>query len=218
MYKDIEPIKVTERVDGGKGAARKLRKEGLIPGVVYNSKSNYKIQFNPKDMHCIHSYADVFPIELNGAQKLVLIRDLQKHPISKRPLHCDLYEVDMDQKISVKVPLHLNGKSIGVQEGGILDQRYRMVPVRCLPREIPEFLETDISHLQINDALTMSEMPEIPGVEILLKPKDILVYINVKGMTAEEEVEGEEGEGEEGEGAEGEAAEGAAAPAAEEGK
>ena len=136
------------------------------------------------------------------AEKLVLVKDLQRHPVTRSLVHADFYEVDVNQKISVEVPINFVGKAAGVDIGGILQPVRRRVEVLCLPLQIPDDIEVDVSPLGIHDAIHISQLPVPEGVEI---PYDadvtivtVLPPVVDESKTAAAEGE-EEGAGEEGE-------------------
>ena len=128
-----------------------------------------------------------------------MIKEMQKHPVSRTVLHLDLYEVSMDQKIKVMVPVVTTGKSPGVEMGGTLQIIRRELEVFCLPDQVPENISIDISALEIGDSFHVEELPLDEAAEI---PADVnFTILTILSPTAEEEeeVEGEEEEGEEGE-------------------
>ena len=150
----------------------------------------------------------------DAASKTAMIRELQIHPVSGNALHVDFYEVDMKRKINVSIPVVTVGKSQGVELGGMLQLVRRELEVLCLPDEIPESIEVDITDLEIGDSLHVDEIEVGENIEI---PADVnFTVITVLAPTLEEEEEEEEEEGVEGEeGAETEEGDEAAEPASE---
>ncbi len=199
----------------GDGPARRMRAEGLIPGVLYGrAKTPHVIEVEERELRRalhgpggMHTILDVVVGDQATAHPSV-VKDFQQHPVSGRLLHIDLQEVRLDQPITVAVSVHLLGESPGAKEGGILSQQIREVNVEALPMEVPEHLELDISALQMGDSLRVADVPPIEGVTYLDDPDTVLVTVMVpRAIEVEEPVEGEEGEeGEEG------AVEGEAAP------
>jgi large subunit ribosomal protein L25 len=108
---------------------------------------------------------------------MVLIREMQRHPVSGRVLHADFYEVDLTERLVVSVPLHFTGKAAGVVAGGILQPVLREVEVECLPTEIPEFLEIDVSGLNIHDAVHVSELKLPEGIIAVGEPTQTIVTV-----------------------------------------
>jgi large subunit ribosomal protein L25 len=148
-----------------KGARHQVRREGRVPGVLYGPKTTpIAVSVNAIDLKNRVAHASSARImrlkssasELDG--KHVLVKDIQRAPVSREILHADLYEVDLTRPLRVEVPLHFVGKPAGVAEGGILQPLVREVEVECLPLEIPEFFEVDVSALGIHDVIHVSAM------------------------------------------------------------
>ncbi len=155
-----------------KGARHQVRREGRVPGVLYGPKTTpMAVSVNALDLKNRVAHAASARImrlkssasELDG--KHVLLKDLQRSPVSREILHADLYEVDLNRAIRVSVPLHFVGKPAGVAEGGILAPLARAVDVECLPLEIPEFFEVDVSPLGIHDVIHVSAMKLVGNVK-----------------------------------------------------
>lgn len=156
-----------------KGAARALRREGRVPAVVYGPKMETEAVsleekvFDKKVGEGTHTHLLRLHSEDSGAgEKLVLVKDVQRHPVTRRLLHADLYEVDVNAKLNVDVPLNFVGKSAGVEMGGILQPIRRSVEVLCLPLKIPDEFEVDVTELGIHDAIHVSDLKPPEGVEI----------------------------------------------------
>jgi len=158
----------------GKQFARRVRNQGMIPAVLYGpGKESRNLEVNPKDLtRAISTKAGentLIDLTVEGeAARVVLLRELQVDTISREYLHADLYEVPMDKKVKVLVPIAVRGEALGVKEGGILDQIIREIEVSCLPTEIPEQLEVDVSALKIGGAAHAKDIPLPPGVEIMV--------------------------------------------------
>ena len=187
MFKTIDPIKITPRGEIGKGVARKLRKDGVLPSVLYGLGGNIPVNVKTSDLQEITSYADVFQVDLDGKVKLVHIKELQLHPVSRQPLHCDLLEIEENIPLEVAIPLRLKGKSEGVAQGGVLNTLIREIPTKCLPRDIPESFDLDITSLDINQSLTIADLSKEAKVDFLLPEKTVLVRV-VEKIIVEEEV------------------------------
>ncbi len=223
-------LKVEFRGNSGKGVARKLRAKGLVPGVFYGVKSapvtlamtpdvlvealsTPKLKNTMLKIECDNK-------DLDG--KFVVVKEIQRHPVSRDFLHVDLMEIYPDYKIRTKVPLKLTGSARGVDEGGTLDQHIRLVEVKCAPRKIPETFEIDVTELEIGDSLKLGDVELGEDIEILGEIRSSVVSVAAprvletietdeeEGEEGEEGVEGEEGEAKEGEAKEGEAKEGEA--------
>ena len=209
-------LKAHVRKTIGKGPARTLRREGRIPAVLYGPKTDsMMLSIDFKEFDQIVKKANIGSVLLNlqiqNGQTLTrsaMIRELQTNPVTGAFLHVDFYEIDMQRKIKVSVPVVTRGKSAGVEEGGLVQIVRRELEVFCLPTAIPEAIEVDISDLTIGDSIHVQEIPLLGDIE-LAADVDFTV-ITVLAPKVEEVVEEEElEEGEEAaleEGAEGEAA------------
>lgn len=208
-------LEVLARETRGDGPARRLRAEGLIPGILYGRSEPQAISVEERELRRalhgpggMHTILDVVVGDQAQTHPSVL-KDFQQHAVSGRLLHIDLQEVRLDQPITASVSVQLLGESPGAKEGGILSQQIREVSVEALPMEVPERLELDISSLQMGDSLRLADVAPIEGVTYLDDPDTVLVTVSAPRALEVEEVVVEEGE-------EGEAlAEGEAAPAAE---
>jgi large subunit ribosomal protein L25 len=164
-------IQIEPREAGTKGKAKRLRREGKLPGVFYGPKAQtVPLEVNKKDF--LTRVADLEGSHLirikSGspllADKVALVKEMQFHPITGEVVHADFYEVDLTAKIRVKVPLHFVGKAAGVVRGGILQPIVREVEVECLPMDIPEFFNVEVSALDIGDSLHVTELAMPEGV------------------------------------------------------
>jgi large subunit ribosomal protein L25 len=171
-------LEVALRTEKGKGPARRMRREGRIPGVLYGrGKDTYSLSLKPEDLKKILSSGArenaliALKVMGEGAEKIgnqvVMLKDLQADPILRTYLHADFYIVAMDEKIEVEIPIRLTGKAEGTKVGGILEQPRREVRVRCLPSDIPEFIEVDVSNLNIGDSIHVQDIPSSAQYEIL---------------------------------------------------
>lgn len=164
-------IQIEPRETGAKGKAKRLRREGKLPGVFYGPKAqSVPLELNRKEF--LTRVADLEGSHLirikSGspllADKVALVKEMQFHPVTGEVLHADFYEVDLTAKILVKVPLHFVGKAVGVVRGGILQPIVREVEVECLPMDIPEFFNVEVSELDIGDSLHVTELVMPEGV------------------------------------------------------
>ena len=214
-------LQASVRKSTGNGPARVLRRAGQIPAVLYGRRTEpILLSVNTKDFELILKKGSFGQFILNlviqngkKVTKAAMIKELQTHPVSGSLIHIDFYEVDMKRQIKVMVPIITTGKSVGVEEGGMLNIVRRELEVFCLPGDIPESIEIDISELTIGDSIHLEDVPLGENVEISSDVNYTVVTV-LSPKVEEEEVEEEEGEElEEGEeGAEGEAAEAEAKP------
>jgi large subunit ribosomal protein L25 len=215
-------LQVTEREARGTGASRRLRREGIIPGVLYG-------RGNPPQPICVaerelrrvltgagglHAILDVV-LEGQKTTHASILKDYQQDPLRGKMTHFDLQEVRLDQPIHATVSVHLMGEPVGSREGGVLSQVSREINVEALPMEIPEHLELDVSEMQIGDTLRLVDLGAMEGVTFLDDPEET-VLATVTLPTREVEPEETLEEGEEGELAEGEEAPEGAADSPEE--
>ncbi len=205
----------------GNGPARSLRRAGRLPAVLYGPKTEpVLLSINIKDLEQTlkHGSASQLILNLiiqNGKKitKSAMIKELQTHPVSGNFIHIDFYEIDMKRKIKVMVPVVTKGKSKGVELGGMLNIVRRELELFCLPGDIPEAIEIDITDLEIGDSIHINDVPLGDNVEISSDVNFTVVTVLspvVEEVVEEvEEEELEEAEAEAEAEAEGEAAEGA---------
>ena len=165
MEKPVLNAEVREQK--GKEIAKKLRTKGLIPAVFYGPHSEtLALMVDPKELsNTLRTEAgENVIIDLNirkgeeSFQKMVMLKEIQIHPLQRRTLHADFYEVSMDEMITLEVPVHLLGKSEGVKVGGILEQVLRTIQIQCFPGDIPRSIDVDVSPLKIGDSIHVKEL------------------------------------------------------------
>jgi large subunit ribosomal protein L25 len=220
---------VAQRERLGSAESRRLRKEGLVPGVLYGNGEPVAISISERELRRAltgsagrHAILDV-EVDGKGQTRASILKEFQVHPVRGGIAHVDLQEVRLDKVISASVAVHLIGgeDAPGVREGGVLSQPLREVTVEALPLEVPEHLDLDVSGMDIGGTLRISDLTAPEGVTLLDDPEMVVATVTaptkvVEPEPTEEELAALEAEGEEGEeGAEGEAAEGAAEPEAE---
>jgi large subunit ribosomal protein L25 len=199
----------------GKGASRKIRMGANIPGVLYGPETKpVSILLNSKELAALlrqpGSSGKLINLNLAPEKRArkVVIRELQRDPVSGDYEHVDLYQVSMKKKLHVTARLHLTGTPEGVKLGGIMQHVIREIDIACLPSDIPDRIEIDVSHLAIGDSVHVSDLG-IDKVDILTNPKRTIVTVVPPTVIKVEEpaVAAEEAEelAEEGEAAEGEA-------------
>ncbi|HUM09919.1 MAG TPA: 50S ribosomal protein L25 [Myxococcaceae bacterium] len=179
---------LTARVrDGaGKGPARRLRAEGLVPAVVYGRhlETPVHIAVDPievkKAIATPHRLNTLLTLKLEGQpERLVLLKDYQQDPVSREMLHADFIDVHENEQIKVNVPLLLVGKPVGVTEGGILSQSRRELEVYAMPAAIPEKIEADVSHLKIAQSLHINEVKLPQGVRVKTQVNYTIAVVSV---------------------------------------
>ena len=217
-------LSLSTRAPEGSRSARRLRREGLVPGVIYGGggdPEHFAVDGRILRNTLAHAGA-ILQVSLDGGgESPVLVKDVQRHPVRGHAVHVDLLRVRMDQAVQTTVVLHLEGaeEAPGVTEGGILSQEHRELNVEALPGDIPEEIVHDVSGMEMNATLTLEAIGAPQGVTLLDEPETVVATITPPTLEpVEEEIEtetelvGEEGaEGEEAEAqAEGDTAEEAA--------
>ena len=191
-------IKAEPRSVQGTGASRRLRRESKVPGVVYGAgKDAQPIEVDHKElwfklkMEAFH--ASILDMELGSEKSQVLLRDYQMHPFRPIILHVDFQRVDANKKIHMSVPLHFVNVEIspGVKvAGGLIEYVLKELEIQCLPKDLPEFIEVDLAHLQAGHSFHLSSLKLPDGVEaVFVKGEDptIATVVIPRVMTADEE-------------------------------
>jgi large subunit ribosomal protein L25 len=195
-------VVATTRQAQGTGASRRLRHQGKVPGILYGGKSdavNIELEHNPL-FHVLKRekfHASVLEMELDGRAERVLLRDFQMHPYRPLVLHIDFQRVAEDQKIHMRVPLHFVGaeNSPAVKlSAAIIGHVRSEVEVSCLPRDLPEFIEVDLSHLTAQDTVHVRDVKLPSGVSAVLRGKEnpVVVSVTLPSVQQEEAVVAEE--------------------------
>lgn len=183
MSAAMHSVTAKPRTESGKGAARRLRHAGLIPAVAYGKDlPATTLAVAPKDIVSIikseRGQNTVLEVKVDGGTDLlVMIKQYTYHPVSRSLEHVDFVQVKLDRPVDVEVPLVTHGKAVGVTLGGLLRQVYRTIPVRCLPDRIPLKVETDVTHLELGDAIATKDLKLPEGVEARLPAEQTLVAV-----------------------------------------
>ncbi|MGH2794276.1 MAG: 50S ribosomal protein L25 [Actinomycetota bacterium] len=214
-------IQAEERAGTGKGVARKLRAVGKVPAVVYGRGMD-PVAVAVDRMSLIRAFKTdagrnvLIDLQFAGDTHLTLARELQRDPVRGTILHVDFLKIARDVAIEVDVPIHIEGEAPGVKEGGVIEHHLWSVRVTCLPGNVPERLDADVSNMVIGDMLRVADLRVPEGVTVLTNPEDAVLGVVVPQiLKVEEEVPAEAVEGVEGEEAVAEGAEGEAAASAE---
>jgi large subunit ribosomal protein L25 len=181
-------LDVVKREGRGKNEARRLRASGKVPGVVYGQREEGKlpegvpVAVDPKAvLHILHSDSGantLITLTLDGKPSQVMVKEYQLDPVTHQLLHADFYQLAMDKAITVTVPVLIKGTPEGVKvQGGMLDFVTRELQVQCLPKDIPEHLDIDVSGLMLHQAIRLRDIPENPKWKALNDPDTMLVHV-----------------------------------------
>lgn len=202
-------LKAAPRADFGSRASRRMRRDGVVPGVVYSGGSDAKpFQVAERDVRSVlHEGAALFDLEIEGSKAVpVVIKDEQHHPVRGSIQHLDLMQVKLDEAIQAEVVLELEGVDTapGVKGGGVLEHVTREITIEALPTEIPDNIVVDVSAMEINETLQLSSVTPPEGVKFVAEDPEEITIVTLSPPRVEEvepEVEEEaelvgEGEGE----------------------
>lgn len=221
-------LDASSRTVRGKGGARQVRREGFVPAVVYGAKDPIAVKVPEREtsrmLQRLHGSSQLVTLRFSaedGGNRQVLVKEVQTTPVGGALLHIDFNEISADHKVRVTVELRAVGTPEGVKLGGTQQTVMYEIPIECLPGQLPDAIEVDVSHMQIGDAIHIGDLSFPEGVRPLAEDDAAVIVISGQMKEEEEEVEAVEGEeGEEAEaaaeGEEGEAEGGAEEPKAEE--
>jgi len=181
--KEVE-LKARPREKVGKQYAKKLRRSGFIPAVVYGPETpTLPLEIESRSFNALLregiSENVIITLSVDGqknGKRKVLIREIQRDPVKGDILHVDFHQISLTKKLTLEVPIHLVGEPVGVKEGGILQHVLRMLEVECLPTAIPDKIEIDVSNLKIGDSIHVGDI-RVENVEILSDPKSSIVSV-----------------------------------------
>ncbi len=201
-----QKLKADRREDSGKGAARKARAAGRVPGVVYGHGADpLHISVDARDLfHTLHTEAGVnvlVDLRVDGDRFLAMPREVQRDHLRGRLLHVDFLRIARDEKITVEVPIQLVGESHGVKEGGVIEHHLWTLQVECFPQDVPTSIDADVSALGLNESLKVEDLQLPDKLELQTPLEEVVVSVvppQVLKLEEEEEAleEAAEGEGE----------------------
>lgn len=178
----------------GKGPSRRLRRDGLIPAIAYGGKKDaLPLAVAPKALKAVllseHGRNSVIELSVEGGESFnAMVREFSIHPISRELMHADFFRVDLDGTVDVSVPFRTTGKPKGVTLGGVLQQTFRDLPIRCRPAQIPVFLELDVTDVDLGASAKVSELKLPEGVTVRLPQDQTVVTVHAPEKREEEEV------------------------------
>ncbi len=176
-------VPAESRRETGKNVNRRLRRRGMIPGVLYGTgKAATPVAVSPAEIGAILKSASgentLFDLDLGGTRRKVILKEFQCEPLRGKLLHADFYEVALDKALQVKVHIDLEGTPVGVKlQGGIVDFVTRELEVECMPADIPEKIAVDISHLELGKHLRVSDLKLGDKVKILAEPDVVIAHV-----------------------------------------
>lgn len=176
---DAISIQIKIKEDCGSRIARKYRKSGLIPAILYGHKQESLMFLLDKKefIKTLNSGVKMVSLKWNSSEETALIKDVQFDTFGKEILHIDFVRIALTEKVTTQVPIVLYGTSQGVKEGGILDHSMKEVEVECLPTEIPKEIRINVSELKVKDSLHMKDIELPPNVKVLENPDAIVVSV-----------------------------------------
>ena len=180
------------RKRSGSGALNSLRREGLIPAVVYGkTQPSFNVRLSRKEVETVlyRTAAEQILVNLTiedlGETKLALVQDVQHDPLTGTITHLDFHAIREDEIIHASVPLELIGEPAGVKAGGLLEHLFHKLEIKCLPKDLPEVIQADVSGLELNASLHVRELTLPPGVKIIADPSVIVAMVSEPKVAAE---------------------------------
>ena len=186
MSKTAFTVDVARREQTGSAACRRLRRAGLVPAVVYGMGLDpFPVSVSPRRIDEVLTSNTgrntIFDLKLGDGgeaqSRAARIKDLTRNPVTSAVMHVDFVRVDLTQTVQVSIPIHLLGEAAGVKEGGNLELIHREVPVECLPGDIPESLDIDVSGLNIGDQIHVRDLTIPENVTLLADPEQVLALV-----------------------------------------
>lgn len=182
----------------GKKDAKSLRKQGLVPCVIYGGDEQFHFSLKKLELEKLVYTPEVFQIEITVGDKTfnTILKDIQFHPVSDAIFHVDFLELFADKTVKVGIPLRLNGTAMGVRNGGKLNVQFRKLDIVGFPKDFPEAIVVDIEKLRIGQSIRVGEV-DVPNCKVLNDPKAVAVMVKAArgamvGSDGEEESESEE--------------------------
>lgn len=181
MSMEIIKLSATNRVGSGKGPSKRLRRTGQIPAIAYGKDlTPSAVAVSPQALLQVlsseHGQNSVIELAVEGADTLtVMVRAYAYHPITRAITHADFMSVKLDQPVAVEVPFKLIGKAKGLVGGGIIQQIFRRIPIRCLPEAIPAVIEVDVTELDVGESIKASSLAHLEGITIALGDDQTIV-------------------------------------------
>jgi large subunit ribosomal protein L25 len=191
-------LKAQKRTEIGRNAIKKVKNDGMVPAVIYGSNLEpINLQINGRELLSLLSHASgeniLVELEIqDGSEKqnaLAMIQEIQHHPLQRQILHVDFHAVSANETVSAEIPIETTGEAVGVKvQGGLLEHILRYLEVECLPGDLPQIIEVDVTNLEVGQSLHVRELNLPPGVEAMTDPEQTVVAV-VESRVEEEVVE-----------------------------
>ncbi|UCB57294.1 MAG: 50S ribosomal protein L25 [Candidatus Omnitrophota bacterium] len=191
-------LKAKMREELGKEAVKKLRKEGLVPAVVYKESKSLNLKVSARDLfEATHTKAGEnviinLQIESKKPVRTTIIKEIQYHPVTADILHVDFNEISLNEVLTVKVPVAVKGEAEGIKEGGVVEHILWEIEIECLPTQIPEDIPVDVSAMKIGDAVLVKDLHLPKEIKVLTDPEATVVTVAVPHVEEAEEAKPEE--------------------------
>lgn len=180
-------LKAEKRIEVGKGAARTLRKQGILPAVLYTGSSSTPIKLQKKEIAKLMSSGtaervliamEIADNKTGKTEHLSMVKDYQVDPVKNELLHVDFIEISLEKKIKITVPVVITKEPAGIKKGGIMQQIMREIHIECLPTQIPEKIEVDAGALEIGHSLHVSDVAVREGIKVLSDPQAVILTVS----------------------------------------
>jgi len=195
---DSKVLNATLREERGKGPARRYRMQGFIPAIMYGYRGTKILAVKRADFESIFEEIgehSIITLNVDDKEKVdVIVKDYQIDPVKKNLIHLDFLEIESGKELRTEIPIKIIGESKGIKKGGILEEFLREIEVECLPKDIPEYIELDISELDLGDSFHVSDLKVKEGVKILSSADQVILTIGVPSKVAAAAEEEEEKE------------------------
>ena len=174
-------LKAEERTDSRRSSLRKIRQSGFVPGVIYGRNlENKSVALDSIELLKIlraEGKNTIINLDINGDQHSVMVTELQTDPLKDSIVHADFKVVDMEAEMEATVPVNLTGEAEGIKQGGVLQQPLYEMSVTAKPKNIPQTIEVDISSLEVNDVLTVGDIPSKGDYSFNHEPDEVVASI-----------------------------------------
>ena len=178
------------RHDMGKGVARKLRAAGKVPAVMYgHGEQTRSLTLDGHELFLlfskVHWENTLITLDIEGESVSTLVREVQSHAYKNEVLHVDFYQIHANEKLEVEIPIRLHGTPAGIKLGGMLSHAINDLMVSCLPKDIPDHIDVDISHLDLNDSIHVKDLPLPAGVTSVIDGERVVCVVNPPSTSAD---------------------------------